>query len=159
MQLGVCANVVGIAGGLLWGRLADIFRSDRLLLVIACFGAFASMMFYSFVARPDAVYFLFAACAMVGWFVSAILPVAFDLAVEITFPSSEAVASSLLCITANFFGIIFVTLMTGMQRFDLSDLWANGSLCGALLLATLIALFFRGTHKRSELDATDEEIR
>ena len=65
------------------------------------------------------------------------LPVGFELAAELTYPEPEGTSAGLLNAGAQVFGILFTMFYSWIFKVK-DDLWANITLCIALLLGTVL---------------------
>lgn len=79
-----------------------------------------------------------------------LLPVGFELGCELTYPEPENTSSGLLNAASQIFGIAFTYiydhLLDGIGTF-----WANGALCGTLLVGTIICCFISSKQKRQTI--------
>lgn len=71
------------------------------------------------------------------------LPVGFEFAAELTYPSSEGTSSGLLNASAQLFGIV-LTLGMGALMNKLGTFAANIAICVALLIGTVATAMIRG---------------
>ncbi|CAH1958088.1 unnamed protein product [Acanthoscelides obtectus] len=86
-------------------------------------------------------------CAVVGIFTNAYMPVGFELAIELTFPSEESTTTSMLLMMTQILGVIF-TVALGYVNLLMGCFW---SLCiSALLLfiGTAITAFIPNDLRR-----------
>lgn len=72
-----------------------------------------------------------------GFFMTGYLPIGFEFAAELTYPESESTSSGLLNAAAQIFGILFTSVATELLKIY-GDFAANLSLCGALIVGTIL---------------------
>lgn len=76
-----------------------------------------------------------------------LLPVGFELAVELTYPEPEGTAAGLLNVGSQIFGLIFTNIYS-VLFYQVNDLWANIFLCISLSVGTLMLLMTSSDQKR-----------
>eukprot|EP00698_Gefionella_okellyi_P011384 TRINITY_DN2999_c0_g1_i1.p1 TRINITY_DN2999_c0_g1~~TRINITY_DN2999_c0_g1_i1.p1 ORF type:complete len:393 (+),score=89.75 TRINITY_DN2999_c0_g1_i1:434-1612(+) len=156
---GVLIVMVGIGGALIAGVVADRTRWYKWLCFVALLGSTGCMAWFTLASVPDNRPTLAASCSMLGLFMTAILPVGMDLSVEITYPHPEAITASLLMMSAQIFGIIFVVAMTVMQGLgDHGITLASWFLTGCLGVVTVLILFFRPDYRRLAAEHATEAV-
>lgn len=135
-----------------FGRLADKYRSHKTILLIPILGTTLCMSWFSLAAEKSDNRISLGACsAFLGVFTTAILPVAMDTSVEITYPMPESVTASLLMMSAQFFGIILIFSTSAIH-----ESWGvqvgNWSLTIISLVSLFLMLFFRPEYKRMKAE-------
>ena len=97
-------------------------------------------------AGLPAVYTL---CILAGIFVNSTVPIFYELAVDSVYPVAEGLTTSVLTVTNNIGGLIFLLLPSiGVKIGD----WVNYTVGGACLLSVVCMSLFQGRLRR-----TDEE--
>lgn len=77
------------------------------------------------------------------------MPVGFEFAMELTFPSSEGTTTGLLMAPSQILGVVFA-LMLGQLNALIGPFWALGTQAGLLSLGTIITWFVPNQLKRQE---------
>ena len=154
---GSTLTLVGLAGIILSGYLADRLKTrHKSLILIAMVGVTFSLLWFTLACQPNNYASLIAACGIYGFFISSILPVIFDLSVELTFPLPELMSSSVLMISAQVFGIILISIFSALpsgRAGTMAGLWALFSLQAIL---TIVMMKLRVRYRRLEQEAIRE---
>lgn len=82
-------------------------------------------------------------------FTNAYMPVGFEFAMELTYPSSEGTTTGLLMAPSQVLGVIFA-LMLGQLNVLIGPFWSLGSQAVLLVFGTLITCFVPNKLKRQE---------
>ncbi|RZC37108.1 putative MFS-type transporter C09D4.1, partial [Asbolus verrucosus] len=82
-------------------------------------------------------------------FTNAYMPVGFEMAMELTYPSSEGTTTGLLMAPSQIMGTIFI-LMMGKINALIGPFWALGSQAALLVIGTIITWFVPNKLKRQE---------
>lgn len=156
---GVLLTVGGVASPAIFGWLSDRTRRYKLLMVIAMvtttiFSVFIPLI--EFLPHNAGVVQLFA--FLLGFCIAAILPLALDVSVEVTYPLPPAVTSTLCMIASNGAGVILTFVIPEIQ-VDTSNLFAGWVVVVYMGISTLLFLPFNATSKRLEAEKIDAEQR
>lgn len=81
-------------------------------------------------------------------FTNAYMPVGFEFAMELTFPSSEGTTTGLLMAPSQILGVVFA-LMLGQLNALIGPFWALGSQAGLLGVGTVITWFVPNKLKKT----------
>lgn len=96
---------------------------------------------------------LICACAVLGFFVTAILPLCLEVAVEVTYPIAEGISSGSVMMSAQIFGILFIVGMNVISHFQGGSLTtANWTLAGMVVVSCILIFFFKENYKRSQAE-------
>lgn len=114
------------------------------------------MVWFTFECVEDNMTMLVVCCAVMGWFMTGILPIAMDTSVEVTFPLAPATISNLLLMSAQIFGIILIIAMTYLLRLGIAP--ANWSLVAILLVASVLMFFFFPKYRRLDMEQSSKSI-
>eukprot|EP00038_Savillea_parva_P009689 m.185205 g.185205 ORF g.185205 m.185205 type:complete len:484 (-) comp16379_c0_seq1:64-1515(-) len=170
----------GIVGAALAGILLD-YTKWFLALLKACFllatGAFALFAMYQ---QPNSLNEIMGVTAVMGFFCFALLPVALELSVEITYPIPEAASSGFLWMSGQVFGITFTLIMNQLKGTWLihkpiahhtnTSLGCDGAhgppktmegscwfMVAAAIVATVIAMPLYTRYKRHEVETASND--
>lgn len=66
-----------------------------------------------------------------------LLPVGFELAAELTYPEPEGTSAGMLNAASQVFGIAFTNIYSALF-YNVSDLWANVTMCVMLVIGTIL---------------------
>ncbi len=112
---GLVMTITGVSAGLLAGRLADLYRNLKRLLVVlfatafCCFGGFALLSTPGSPGNthpPHELVIAFILITFTGTCVSATNGLFYELAVEITYPVNEDQSGLFLAVAANVVNLI-----------------------------------------------------
>lgn len=156
---GVLLTVGGVASPAIFGWLSDRTRRYKLLMVIAMvtttiFSVFIPLI--EFLPHNAGVVQLFA--FLLGFCIAAILPLALDVSVEVTYPLPPAVTSTLCMIASNGAGVILTFVIPEIQ-LDTSNLFAGWVVVIYMGVSTLLFLPFNAKSKRLEAEKLGLEQR
>jgi hypothetical protein len=143
----------GVAGAAIAGLIVDKWRIYQSVLSVGATGALATMVLFFF-GLPENEPWLIGSAVAAGFFLIAMLPVAFEAAVEVTFPVNEATSAGLLIMSGNIFAIVFVL------AFSLASASAATVLAAILIFfaGTLLSMLsFRPEYRRLEYERRNRE--
>ena len=159
--LGTIFIVIGIFGAMLFGWLADRTRAYKTLIILCIFLSFLPSVLFAAVfwlyQRGSmgpwlSSILLYVAGAMMGFFMTALLPLCMDLSVEITFPLPEATVSNVLMLSTQFYAIVFIIVFTFELEY-LSVDSVNYTMVISFAIVCILILFFRAQTKRLSVEA------
>ncbi|KAF2893536.1 hypothetical protein ILUMI_12647 [Ignelater luminosus] len=144
--IGLVIVFAGMVGSVVCGIVLDMFhRFKETTLVVYAF-SLAGMIVYTF-TLDKGITIVYVVSALLGFFMTGLLPVGFELAAELTYPEPEGTSAGLLNAASQVFGIIFTSLYSLLfNRFG--DVWANGVMCIMLLVGTILTACIRSDLKR-----------
>jgi len=105
----------GLFGAMVTGITLDNTHWYLSMIKITFFCATGSMAFFTFSNKPDHYAMVLVASGVMGVFCFAILPLALELGVEITYPVCEGTSSGFLWMAGQFFGIIILLGMGSLK--------------------------------------------
>jgi MFS transporter, FLVCR family, disrupted in renal carcinoma protein 2 len=156
--IGFWSNLSGNTAGMIFSIMADrgVGRNHfkTILIVLSSCGVLVYVVFALLFLHKDwlqsaglpAVYTL---CILAGIFVNSTVPIFYELAVDSVYPVAEGLTTSVLTVTNNIGGLIFLLLPSiGVKIGD----WVNYTVGGACLLSVVCMSLFQGRLRR-----TDEE--
>lgn len=167
--LGFTLVVFGIIGAAIVGVVADKTKRQKLILLIMFWGTlmydFLSIFkiivinncrttvgFIACIATNNIIV-LWCWCVFLGIFITGIIPVSMEAAVDCTYPIPEAISVGLVTMSSQLFGIIFIVFMSIMQAINRDFLipaaWILVLFIGA---ACILMMLYKGVSKRKELE-------
>jgi MFS family permease len=150
---------VGIAAAMFVSYLGDRTKQFRLLLLLAFIGLLGSLIWFSAqaVRRPRNMATMIACCSAMGAFSSALLPLAFEVAAEISYPVNAELGSNVILCLAQIFGIGLTTAVNGIAEIEWVDGIQNASyvLSVGVLAATVAMVAFRPKYSRAIVESLD----
>ena len=151
--IGTLIVVVGIVGAFLFGLLADRTQKPKLLLIICMVGTCLSLAFWTACFQENQIYLLSFGACLLGFFMTALLPISMDVAVSISFPLPESLSSNVLLACAQLWGIFLVSLCTPLLAY-FSILSVNLTVLAISVIPAISMFFFKGKNKRQMLEHT-----
>jgi MFS transporter, FLVCR family, feline leukemia virus subgroup C receptor-related protein len=160
--IGAAVVLVGLAGAAIAGYLADRWITQhKMLMVVSSVGVTLAAIWWAFAAVPHQYTQLLVCAGVIGFFATAILPLGFDIMMEISFPQPQAIASNLLMMSAQVFGILLtiglsVTGTEGQRRVTVSA-WVLVAACAAAVLFAINAnVHYKRLQQEQEHEAEQE---
>jgi FLVCR family feline leukemia virus subgroup C receptor-related protein len=148
--LGVVLVLGGLAGSVTAGAIADrVPDKKRKVLLLSLWASAFSLVWYSLENRSDNLSRLLAVCAVMGFFMTAVIPVGLDVGVEATFPVPETASSTTLLLSAQLFGIALITALSFVPAGRVFLHTVNWALTGGGVVAAGVLFFFRAEYRRS----------
>lgn len=135
--IGCLIMLSGIVGSIMFGYLFDKTRLFKELTLLLYIGSFVSFLGNHFILQRRNLVFTYVSHILIGFFMIGFYSVGIQLAIEITYPTSEGITSSLLLLMSHLLGIP----VTKIYRYTYDahgDLIANMGLCLLLLIGTIL---------------------
>ncbi|VEN49002.1 unnamed protein product [Callosobruchus maculatus] len=135
-RIGVAIVLAGMLGSVCCGIILDRFHKfkETTLTVYAC--CLLAMLTYTFTLSKG-ILVVYVISAILGFFMTGLLPVGFELAAELTYPEPEGTSSGLLNAASNLFGIAFTNAYSALF-YQVGDVWANIVMCIALSVGVIL---------------------
>ncbi len=114
--LGFLFSAVGIAGAFIFGQLCDRTRAYRALITTACGASCLCLLWFTLSLQMGTATYTNVAvcCAVMGFFMTAAIPVGLELSVELTFPLPDAIVTNLFMSYPNLVGLVEVLGLTAI---------------------------------------------
>ncbi|BFZ22585.1 hypothetical protein BsWGS_25624 [Bradybaena similaris] len=151
--IGFYSTLAGCAASLLVGRFADWFvhYMKLYILVMYILATIALVVFTLMLVNiipPSLVGFyvtIIAATALVN----AAVPLLYELACELAFPTSEAAANGLLTLFNSFWSLVFLAVLSNP---DVGTMWMNWTIIGSTAVCIPLIALIKGRFNRLEVD-------
>lgn len=145
-RIGLVIVFAGMIGSVACGIVLDRFHrfKETTLAVYVC--SLAGMVVYTF-ALSKGIIVVYIVSGLLGFFMTGLLPVGFELAAELTYPEPEGTSAGLLNAGSQVFGIIFTSVYSVLFK-EFGDMWANVVMCFMLLLGTILTACIRPNLRR-----------
>ena len=141
--LGFSSTIASVVGGVVVARVADRLQRQHVVLVIAAFaGATISFVWFALAVQRSigsSRAALYVACSLGGMFLAAAQPLAYELAVEVTYPVPEETSANLL---VNVYNVGSLVAILATKSVSGAPTWMNWVLaascagCGLLICAS-----------------------
>jgi len=146
-KLGLIMIISGLFGSIVCGIVLDktkLYKKTTLMIYGFCLLSFA---FYTYILHTGNVLLIYIAVIILGFTMTAYLPVGYDFAVEISYPIDEGISSGMLNCVAQGISII---LIMGLRKLmeEVSVLLTNIIMCGALLIGLILTGLIKEDLKR-----------
>ncbi|WKX91227.1 hypothetical protein Q1695_009786 [Nippostrongylus brasiliensis] len=149
-QIGVVMVVAGMIGSVVGGILLDKFKKFKLTTIMAYLFAFLGMVLFTFTLDLGSIVIVFVNAFLLGFFMTGYLPIGFEFAAEITFPTSEGTTSGLLNASAQIFGIS-LTFAMGAVLHGVSTFVCNAIMSLFLFAGMCLTAFITEDQKRGRV--------
>lgn len=145
-RIGLFIILAGMVGSVVCGIVLDKFhRFKETTLAVYSF-SLIGMIVFTF-TLDKGIELVYITSAFLGFFMTGLLPVGFELAAELTYPEPEGTSAGLLNAACQTFGIAFTSLYSVVFN-ELGDIWANIIMCAMLLLGTIFTVCIQSDLKR-----------
>nr|XP_023015485.1 uncharacterized MFS-type transporter C09D4.1-like [Leptinotarsa decemlineata]XP_023015486.1 uncharacterized MFS-type transporter C09D4.1-like [Leptinotarsa decemlineata] len=135
-RIGLAIILAGMLGSVCCGVVLDKYRKFKETILVVYAFSLVGMATYTFtLSSPIPVVYVIS--CLLGFFMTGLLPVGFELAAELTYPEPEGTSAGLLNAAANVFGIIFTSIYSFIF-YQWSGLWANLAMCVTLIVGTVL---------------------
>ncbi|XP_056638267.1 uncharacterized MFS-type transporter C09D4.1 isoform X1 [Diorhabda sublineata] len=145
-RIGLVIVVAGMMGSVCCGIVLDKYHKFKETTLIVYGFTLISMVLYTFTISKG-ILVVYAMSALLGFFMTGLLPVGFELAAELTYPTPEGTSAGLLNCACNALGIIFTNIYSLIFN-HVNDVWANIATCLALGIGTILLAYTKSDLKR-----------
>ncbi|XP_066259987.1 uncharacterized MFS-type transporter C09D4.1 [Euwallacea similis] len=129
-RIGLVITVAGMVGSVCCGYILDRSRKFKETTIVVYAFSLIGMLIFTFTLNKG-LYVVYLVSGFLGFFMTGLLPVGFELGSELTYPEPEGTQAGLLNAASQVFGIGF-TNMYSKLFYDNNDTWANISMCISL---------------------------
>ncbi|CAF1443023.1 unnamed protein product [Adineta steineri] len=130
---GAIIIIAGLLNAFLAGIIMDRTHAYRLILKLLSIGACGSCIYFILILQPNQFYPLAVSIGLMGFFLLPLLPVAFECAVECTYPIRAEWSTGLLMCVGNVLGGIFI--------FVLGELIKSKPISNSMIIITPTSIF------------------
>ncbi|XP_045470838.1 uncharacterized MFS-type transporter C09D4.1 [Harmonia axyridis] len=135
-RIGVLIVFAGMLGSVICGVILDKFHRFKETTVAVYAMSLVSMVIFSFALDKGMVH-VYIVSGLLGFFMTGLLPVGFELAAELTYPEPEGTSAGLLNAASQVFGTAFTSLYSFIFH-NFNDTWANVIMSVMLLIGTIL---------------------
>ncbi|KAL3281075.1 hypothetical protein HHI36_004299, partial [Cryptolaemus montrouzieri] len=150
-RIGVLIVFAGMLGSVLCGIILDKFHRFKETTLAVYAMSLLSMVVYTF-ALDKGIIVVYAVSGLLGFFMTGLLPVGFELAAELTYPEPEGTSAGLLNAASQVFGILFTSIYSAIF-YSANDTWANAIMSVMLLIGTILTACITSDLKRQAAQA------
>ncbi|KAJ8913505.1 hypothetical protein NQ315_017055 [Exocentrus adspersus] len=156
-RIGLVIVVAGMVGSVVCGIVLDKYHKFRetTLVVYAC--SLLGMIAYTFTLSRG-IYIVYLISALLGFFMTGLLPVGFELAAELTYPEPEGTSAGLLNAASQVFGIAFTNIYSAIL-YNVGDAWANITMCVMLVVGTVLTACIGSDLRRQAAHNSKEDLK
>jgi nitrate/nitrite transporter NarK len=144
--------VSGIGGAFLAGFIADRLKRMRVMLIVFYCSCFLGVLLFQLTLQMAKFSILITVSFIMGFVLTAILPLTMEATVNCTFPVDEVVSVGIVVMAAQVFGIISIMGMQAIQSAAKSWLIPMWTLVGFIGLSLVLVLTFKAQDRRKEAD-------
>ncbi|XP_022919006.1 uncharacterized MFS-type transporter C09D4.1-like [Onthophagus taurus] len=145
-QIGVLIVFAGMLGSVLCGVVLDKTRKYKETTLAVYILSLIAMIIFTFTLEIGII-IVYITSALLGFFMTGLLPVGFELASELTYPEPEGTSAGLLNAAAQVFGIILTSSYSEIF-YSLDDVWANGIMSMILVIGCVFVAFISSDLRR-----------
>ncbi|KAJ9580077.1 hypothetical protein L9F63_004269 [Diploptera punctata] len=146
-RIGATVVAAGLVGSIAFGIILDKTRKYRLVTFIVYALSFLGMVAVTYTLPTKSEAAVYSTSAIFGFFLVAYMSIAYDLAVEVTYPEPESMSAGLITFTFQLVSWL-ATLGYGEMVRNVGAEWSNNTLSIALLIGTIIHAIFNPDLKR-----------
>ena len=151
--LGFYAGVGGVFGGIVMGRIADMFKRRMKLLLILDY-IFAAIFFGWFTLQcndilPRSTATLYVAAISAGTLTTASIPLFIEIGCEASYPVAEGLTSGFFMMIINLSATVF--LLINLIP-DIGTAWMNWWLLGVFVAIVPLIVLFKVKYQRVDID-------
>eukprot|EP01102_Stenamoeba_stenopodia_P022343 TRINITY_DN9270_c0_g1_i1.p1 TRINITY_DN9270_c0_g1~~TRINITY_DN9270_c0_g1_i1.p1 ORF type:complete len:481 (-),score=85.98 TRINITY_DN9270_c0_g1_i1:115-1557(-) len=152
---GALLIILGLVGAGLGGAIVDKTHAYKLTILASLAIGAGAMVAFSLLLKPDREVLLGILSSILGFAMTATLPLCLELSSEIAYPIPEATPSGLLMTSGQIGGIVMVIGMDQLLEKNNIE-WCNWIVTISIGVAFIIMLFFHGTLKRLSYEKSQE---
>ncbi|XP_018571738.1 uncharacterized MFS-type transporter C09D4.1-like [Anoplophora glabripennis] len=136
-RMGLLMVVCGMIGSILFGIYLDKTHKYKETTLFIYYMSAVSVAAFMVALKLKSKILAYVTAGTVGFFTNAYMPVGFEFAVELTFPSDESTTTGLLNAMTQALGVV-LTLVLGKLNQHFGPLWALGSQAAILLVGAFL---------------------
>ncbi|GJQ67523.1 hypothetical protein Trydic_g8335 [Trypoxylus dichotomus] len=154
-RIGLLIVFAGMIGSVICGILLDKTRKFKETTLAVYILSLLGMIIYTFTLNTNIV-IVYIVSTFLGFSMTGLLPVGFELASELTFPEPEGTSTGVLNASSQLFGVIFTSLYSVLFS-ELGDQWANGIMCIMLAVGVLMTAGIKADLRRQAASCDNNE--
>ncbi|CAG9771186.1 unnamed protein product [Ceutorhynchus assimilis] len=135
-RIGLVITVAGMVGSVCCGYVLDRFRKFKETTIVVYALSLVGMLVFTF-CLSKGLTVVYLVSGFLGFFMTGLLPVGFELGSELTYPEPEGTQAGLLNAASQVFGITFTNLYSTLF-YKVNDTWANLSMSIALAVGLFL---------------------
>ncbi|XP_074031190.1 choline/ethanolamine transporter flvcr2a [Leptinotarsa decemlineata] len=135
-RIGLAIVVAGMMGSVCCGVILDRYHKFKETTLVVYALALIGMVLFTFTISTG-LYVVYIISFLLGFFMTGLLPVGFELAAELTYPEPEGTSAGLLNAAANLCGIIFTNFYSAIF-YHVDVVSANISMSLMLVVGTIL---------------------
>nr|CAH7752324.1 unnamed protein product [Callosobruchus chinensis] len=148
-RMGSVMVIAGMVGMILFGIFLDKTHWYKEVTFFVYLFSSISVVCLMYSLHWKSKMLTYISCAIVGMFTNAYMPVGFELAIELTFPSDESITTSILLTMTQVHGALF-TVGVGYLNMWTGCFWSLASQAVLLVIGTCITAFIPNKLRRQE---------
>ncbi|XP_076271537.1 histamine transporter isoform X2 [Rhynchophorus ferrugineus] len=135
-RIGLVITVAGMVGSVCCGYVLDRYRKYKETTIVVYAFSLLGMIALTFTISQG-LWVAYLVAGFLGFFMTGLLPVGFELGSELTYPEPEGTQAGLLNAGSQIFGIAFTNIYSPIFK-NVSPLWANIAMCVALAVGLFL---------------------
>ncbi|KAG7188877.1 hypothetical protein KM043_008483 [Ampulex compressa] len=146
-RIGLAMIITGMFGSVSFGIILDKTHRYKETTVVVYLLTFCGQMLFAVVTFLEVKWMVYLSAIFHGYFMSGYVALGYEICAEYTYPESEGIASGVLNVTNNVYGIILVIIF-GRVLQSYGDIPVHAGLCLALLVGSVITVMTKDVQRR-----------
>jgi len=139
--IGLVIILSGMIGVLIFGAILDKFKLFKESTIALYFISLLAMIAFTF-TLGQRLQVIYVVSALLGLFLTTTTPLAFNLAVELTYPLAEGTSGGLITVAAQICGIAF-TYLYSFLFYNVAHLWSHLAMSALIFIALVLVCCIR----------------
>ncbi|XP_015119902.1 feline leukemia virus subgroup C receptor-related protein 2 [Diachasma alloeum] len=148
-RLGLGIIVMGMFGSVAFGVILDKTQKFKATTVTVYFLTLCGQVFFALSMWLESIPLAYVAACFLGFFISGYLALGYEMCAEYTYPESESLATGILNIGNNLYGIILVLICSRLKEYH-GDIAVHICLCSSLLVGFIMTVFTKDEQRRQD---------
>ncbi|XP_011314910.1 feline leukemia virus subgroup C receptor-related protein 2 isoform X2 [Fopius arisanus] len=146
-RLGLIILVMGMFGSITFGLILDKTQKFKETTVTVYLSTLCSQIFFTISILIESNSLTYIAASILGFFISGYLALGYEMCAEYTYPESESLATGILNIGNNLYGIILILVCSQLKKYY-GDVAVHICLCSALLVGLILTVMTKDEQRR-----------
>ncbi|XP_044728276.1 uncharacterized MFS-type transporter C09D4.1-like [Chrysoperla carnea] len=146
-QVGLVVTIAGMVGSSIIGYILDKTKKYKITAIIVIIMSTIGLILFMISLRTKSYTLVFAASAFLGLFITTFISVAYEYAVELTYPEPEANTAGLMSAFSTFTGVLGIVLFGDIIEYYGEFLY-HVMLCAFMMISVILSFLVSNKLKR-----------